>query len=126
MDEHDAVAGVSRRLAAAIGRRDLNSIRALLAPGFVHRALGGDRTDAEAFLHGITQIPGEILSITLEQIAVDPSPTGVLVTGIQYAQVRIDGEVIEDRRAFVDWFVEDDGAWRIQAAVDLPHQIASR
>ena len=47
-------------------------------------------------------------------------PAGALVTGIQYAQVVVDGQLIEDRRRFIDWFVEDADLWRIQAAVDLP------
>jgi len=123
MNEHDEVAEAARQLAAAIGRRDLSAIREWLAPGFVHRALGGDRADAEAFLAAIAQIPGDIMSVTLEQIVVDPSPTGALATGVQHAQVWLDGQVVEDRRAFVDWFVKHGGAWRIQAAVDLPHQI---
>jgi hypothetical protein len=123
MNQHQAVADASRRMATAIGQRDLSTIRQLLAPGFVHRALGGERADAAAFLQSIEQIPGEILDVRLEQFDVDVSPTGTLVTGVQYAQVLLDGQVVEDRRAFVDWFVKDDGVWRIQAAVDLPHQI---
>ena len=123
MNQHEAVAETSRRMATAIGRRDLSTIRQLLAPGFVHRALGGDRADAAAFLQSIERIPGEILVVRLEQLDVDVSPTGALVTGVQYAQVLVDGHAVEDRRAFVDWFVNDDGVWRIQAAVDLPHQI---
>jgi hypothetical protein len=42
------------------------------------------------------------------------------VTGIQHARVRIDGEDIDDRRAFVDWLVPHDGAWKFRVAVDLP------
>lgn len=37
-----------------------------------------------------------------------------------HARVRLDGQLIDDRRGFIDWFVEDAGTWRIQAAVDLP------
>jgi hypothetical protein len=123
MNDHDEVAEAARQLAAAIGRRDLNAIREWLAPGFVHRALDGDRADADAFLEAIAGIPGDIMSVTLDLLVVDPTPAGALVTGIQHARVMVDGQVIEDRRAFVDWFVRADGAWRIQAAVDLPHQI---
>ena len=123
MNDHDEVAEAARQLAAAIGRRDLNAIREWLAPGFVHRALDGDRADAAAFLEAIAGIPGDIMSVTLDLLVVDPTPAGALVTGIQHARVMVDGQVIEDRRAFVDWFVRPGGAWRIQAAVDLPHQI---
>jgi hypothetical protein len=111
MNDRDQVAEVSREIAAAIARRDVNAIRQRLAPGFVHRSLGGDGADAEAFLQAIAQIPGEIRLVRLEQLAVDFSPTGALVTGVQLARVMLDGQLIEDRRAFVDWFVkgEDDG-----------------
>jgi hypothetical protein len=53
-------------------------------------------------------------------VEVDVSDAGALVTGIQHAQVRIEGTEIDDRRAFVDWFVKRDGEWRILVAVDLP------
>ena len=32
----------------------------------------------------------------------------------------IDGSVVDDRRAFVDWFVRQGGQWRLRTAVDLP------
>ena len=123
MNEHDAIAEAATQVAAAIGRRDVDTLRQLLAPGFVHRSLGGDASNAEAFLQAIAQIPGEIRFVKLEQIDIDISPTGALVTGVQHAQVLLDGQLVEDRRAYVDWFVEQGGAWRVQAAVDLPHQI---
>jgi len=52
--------------------------------------------------------------------AVDLTPAGALVTGFQHAQLKIDDQTIDDRRGFIDWFIEVDGRWRIQAAVDLP------
>jgi hypothetical protein len=119
-NEIDGVAQAARQLAAAIARRDVSAIRERLAPGFVHRTHGGDVADAEAFLRAIEQIPGEILVVSLEQVEIDMSPSGALVTGVQHAQVRVDGEVIDDRRGFVDWFVRHAGEWCIQAAVDLP------
>lgn len=36
------------------------------------------------------------------------------------SQVVADGQVVDDRRGCVDWFVKREGEWRIQAAVDLP------
>lgn len=115
----EELATASERFAAAIGTRDVDAIRSLLAPGFTHRTLGGAVADAESFVRAIQQIPGEITSVTLHDMQIDLCPTGALVTGTQHAQVRIDGNLIDDRRAFVDWFVNDGGAWRIQAAVDL-------
>jgi hypothetical protein len=113
----------STQLADAIGRRDLAVIRTMLAPGFVLRSHGGNAADADAFIAGIAAIPGEIVSVQLENVQVDLTPGGALVTGVQRAQVRVDGEVVSDRRRFVDWFVRVSGEWRIQAAVDLPEQI---
>ena len=120
MNERDGVVDAARQLAAAIARRDVAAIRDRLAPGFVHRTHRGAAADAEAFLQAIEQIPGEIIGVSLEQVEIDMSPLGALVTGVQHAQVRVDAEVIDDRRGFVDWFVMLAGEWRIQAAVDLP------
>jgi hypothetical protein len=115
----------STLLAEAIGKRDVDTIRGLLAPGFVHRSHGGEGAAAEAFVAGILAIPGEILSVTLEAVQVDLTPGGALVTGVQHARVRLEGAVVADRRRFVDWFVLRSGEWRIQAAVDLPEPIAN-
>ena len=120
MNARDRVAEASERIADAIARRDLAAIRELLAPGFVHRTHGGGGADADAFILAIEQIPFEIMSVRLDQLEIDICATGALVTGVQHAQVRVDGQVVDDRRGFVDWFVEHGGAWRIQAAVDLP------
>jgi len=115
-----AVAESAERLARAIGRRDRQAIRDLLAPGFVHRTPGGNAVDADAFVRAIEEIPGEITFVRLEHVAVDISGDGALVTGIQHAQVRADGILVDDRRAFVDWFVIDEGTWRVRAAVAMP------
>jgi ketosteroid isomerase-like protein len=124
MNDPDEVAQAARQFAAAIAKRDVAAIRERLAPGFVHRTHGGARADAEAFMQAIEQIPGEIIVVRLERLEIDMSPLGALVTGVQHAQVRVDGEVIDDRRGFVDWFVKHADAWRIQAAVDLPEASA--
>ena len=111
---------LSEQIAAAIGRRDVDTLRDVLAPGFVHRSHDGERSDDEAFLSGIAQIPGEIRSVQLESLFIDECPTGALVSGVQRAQLVVNGEVIDDHRGFVDWFVRIDGAWRLQAALDFP------
>jgi hypothetical protein len=120
MEERDRVIEAAERIANAIGRRDLPAIRDLLAQGFVQRTAGGEGVGADAFLRAIGEIPGDITFVKLERLEIDMAESGALVTGIQHAQVRIDGKIIDDRRAFVDWFVKDTGAWRIRAAVDLP------
>jgi hypothetical protein len=120
MEERDAVVEVAERIASAIARRDLTAIRSLLAPGFIQRTHGRAGVDAEAFIRAIGQIPGEIRFVRLEQLEVDMFGTGALATGVQHAQVLVDGHIIDDRRQFVDWFVKHAGGWLIQAAVDLP------
>jgi ketosteroid isomerase-like protein len=120
MNDENAVRDASLAMADAIARRDVNTIAVLLAPGFVHHTPGGETTGAERFLAGIGQIPGEIAFVRLEDLKIDVAGDGALVTGIQHARVRIDGQDLDDRRAFVDWFVRHDGRWRFRAAVDLP------
>jgi len=120
MLEHDAVADCARRIAAAIAARDTATLATLLDAGFVHRAPGGANIDAPAFLDSIVQIPGEIVSVALERLAIDVVGESALATGIQQAHVRMDGRLIEDRRSFVDWFVKVGDTWRIRVAVDLP------
>jgi hypothetical protein len=39
---------------------------------------------------------------------------------VQHAQVRMDGQLVDERRPFVDWFVKQAGGWRIRVAIDLP------
>ena len=55
----------------------------------------------------------------LEDLRLDVTPAGVLATGFQHAQLQIDGQTIDDRRGFIDWFVDVNGEWKIQAAVDV-------
>ena len=119
MDTTDEIAEVASKVAAAIARRDTVALRALVAPGFVHRSHGGERSDTDAFMTGVEQIPGEIKFVRLEQLTIDVFGTSAAATGVQRAQVVVDGQVIDDARRFVDWFVQQDGEWRIQAAVDF-------
>ncbi len=120
MDESERIRVAAAQIADAIAKRDVGSLARFLAPGFRHRTPGGETRDADAFLAGIRDIPGEIKFVRLNRVEVDLSSTGALLTGVQHAQVRIDGSDIDDRRAFVDWFVLHDGEWRIRVAVDMP------
>ena len=114
------IIAVAEEIAQAIGGRDTARLRSLVAPGFTHRTHGGHAAGLERFLEGIAGIPGRIVFVRLEDVRVDLTPAGALVTGFQHAQLTIDGQTIDDRRGFIDWFVEVDGQWKIQAAVDLP------
>ncbi len=122
MHDETRIADAAHHLAAAIARRDPDAVRAVLAPGFVLRTPGGPSIDAAAFVAGLAQIPGEILFVRLEGLEVAPLDGSALVTGVQHASVRVDGKVVDDRRPFADVFVrsDDDGAWRVKLALDLP------
>src|SRR5215471_2166130 len=84
------------------------------------RAIGGAAVGVDQFLAAIEQIPGEILSVELVELQVDIEGETAVITGVQHARVRIDGEVVDDKRPFVDWMVKASGAWRFRAAIDLP------
>ncbi|MGK2857571.1 MAG: nuclear transport factor 2 family protein [Thermoanaerobaculia bacterium] len=120
MDESDRALRAATEMAGAIERRDVEALERALAPGFLHRTPGGETRDAETFLQGILEIPGEIVFGKLLCVAVDLSESGAMVTGIQHARVRVGGVEIDDRRAFVDRFATLDGSWRIRVAVDVP------
>src|SRR5688572_10147873 len=109
MPDRMRIAAAAEAVAAAIAARNLNTLRGLLAPGFVHRTHGGEVAAVEKFLEGIAAIPGEIIFVKLESLRLDVTPAGVLATGVQHARVKIDGQTIDDRRRFIDWFVETDG-----------------
>jgi len=119
MGDREQLIELSERLAAAIGRRDVVEVSGLLAKGFVQRRAGGEPVDARAFLDGIAKLPGEILSVTVQQLTVDTAGDGAVVTGLQHAQLKIEGELVDDHRSFVDWFVREGGAWRLRAAIDF-------
>ena len=121
--EAERVERCARDIAAAIGRRDRGALASLISPEFVHRTPGGAVTTAAEFLSSIEQIPGEILLVRLEHVAVDVAGGAALASGVQHAQVRLDGQVIDDRRVFADWFVLEAGEWRLRAAVELPSQL---
>jgi len=123
VDDASAVMRASLAMADAIGKRDVATIATLVTTDFVHRSPGGEATGRERFLEGIRQIPGEIVFVKLESVQIDLVSDGALATGIQHARVRIDGQDIDDRRAFVDWFVRHDGKWQFRVAVDLPAPI---
>jgi hypothetical protein len=108
------------RIASAIAARDVDALRQVLAADFFHRSREGGALRAPEFLRAISEIPGDIQFIRLEDMHVDICGAGGLATGIQHARVVIDGRTIDDRRGFVDWFVNDGGEWKLQGAVDVP------
>jgi len=119
MDDRARLISLSEQLAGAIAKRDVTAVRAFLADGFVQRPAGGDAVDTETFLANITRIPGDILFVKVEQLTVDIWGDSAIVTGIQQARLEIDESVVNDRRAFVDWFVKETADWKLRTAVDL-------
>ena len=119
--EHPRIAAAADSLAHAIGRKDGTAIRALLAPDFALRTPGGGTVDGEKFIATIEAIPLEMVFVRLERVQIELLEGGALVTGIQHAQVRSDGQTVDELRPFVDWFVQvDGGQWLVRVAVDLP------
>ena len=97
----------------------------LLSADFLYRAPGGPSIASDTFLRGIAEIPGEINFVKLESLQMDVvNDSAALVTGIQHARVTVDGQVIDDRRPFVDLFERTPDGWRIRTAVDLPGPVA--
>ena len=112
---------MTRAIAGAIARREAGIIAGLLAPGFTYRGDGGLTTsDTDAFLEGIRTIPGDIVFVRVERVTVDVSGDAAMVTGVQHAQVVVEGDAIDDRRAFADFFVKIDGSWKLRAGADFP------
>jgi ketosteroid isomerase-like protein len=120
MDDRAEILAAAGQVAEAISRRDVKTLRGLLAPDFVHRSIAGESRALEPFLRGIEQIPGEILFVRLTNLAVDLAGPGAIVTGVQEAGLRIEGQDLEDQRPFVDWFVKQGQRWLIQVAVEVP------
>lgn len=120
VDERERIMEVAVAIADAIRDRDVATLRSLLSPDFVHRQAGDGASDAASFLSAIERIPGEIVSVNLARVAIDLAGDSALVTGVQHARVRLEDEVIDDTRPFVDWLVNESGQWRLRAAVELP------
>jgi hypothetical protein len=114
----EQVEALAHRIAEAIGRKDADWVKLVLAPGFVHRNAGAPM-DEGAFLEVLSSIQADIVSVKLENVSVDVGELAALVTGVQVALVRVNGEEIQDRRGFVDWFVKVGREWRLRVAIDL-------
>jgi hypothetical protein len=120
MTDESMLQATAQAIATAIGKRDVETLRSVLAPGFTHRGDNGVTSGAAAFLDGVRGIPGDIVFVHLERVDVDLAGDAAMLTGLQHAQVRVNGEAIDDRRAFADFFVKIDGTWKLKAAADFP------
>ena len=120
MSDDKTLHALADRIADAIGTRDVDALADVLAPEFVHHGDAGAESDRAAFLEGIRRIPGEIIFVRLERVDVAIHGDAAMLTGIQRAQVKIDGAVFDDRRVFADFFAKIDGVWKLRAAADFP------
>ena len=119
--DEQALHHLADAIAGAIARRDVGALATLLAPGFSYRSEGGPATtDADAFLAGIAAIPGDIAFVRIEGAVIDVAGSAAMMTGVQHAQVIVDGEAIDDRRSFADFFVRIGGTWKLRAGADFP------
>jgi len=120
MDDREELLEVSRRIADAIARRDTDALAAHLTPGFTSHTPGGAVLQRTAFLAAVASIPGDISFVRIEDVHVEIEGGAALVSGIQHARVIVSGDVVDDRRLFVDLFVKTQEGWRIRAAIDGP------
>jgi hypothetical protein len=120
VNEREAVLAAANALAAAIGRQDAGAIKAVLTHDFVLRTPGGSSLSADAFVAQVRSITAEIDFVRLEQVQVDLKPGSALVSGVQHARVRIEGQVVDEYKAFADWFIETEHGWKVRVALDLP------
>jgi hypothetical protein len=120
MDDDAQLTAASHDIATAIASRDVETLSRYLAPSFVYRTPGGDTLSSDAFLASVRQIPGEILFVRVRDLEIDIEADAAIVSGIQHAQVRVEGSALDDVRSFVDFFVRREGRWMLRAAVGLP------
>jgi len=115
-----ALTAISEAIASAIERRDLETVAGHLGPDFVHRTPGGESRDRAGFLEGLKGIPGDIELVRVHDLQIDVVGDSAIVCGTQQARVKVDGRVVEEHRAFVDYFTRIEGTWKLRTAVDLP------
>ena len=112
---------MTHAIAGAIERREVWILAGSLAPGFIYRSEGGQTiSNADAFLEAVRNIPGGIVFVRVERVTVDVANDAAFVTGEQHAQVVVDGQAIDDRRSFANFFIKVDGSWKLRAGADFP------
>ena len=120
MNEQTQIVDAAHAFATAIARQDTQALGELLAPGFLLRTPGGPTISAKEFIASTRAISVEIVFVRLEQLQVDLSETGALVTAIQHARI-VDGDTYDEQRPFAALFVKNRaGRWQVRLALDLP------
>jgi ketosteroid isomerase-like protein len=118
--DRDALFATEQAIMAAIRARDVTALAALVTDDFVLRMPGQPDADKQAFLAGIGAIPGEIVGVEGAELDVRVVGDVGVISGLQIARVRVEGQEIEDRGVFVDLFVRRNGRWIMQFAYSSP------
>lgn len=119
MDDRTEIEQFTHAIAASIKARDDQALKGHLASDFVLRRPGGSSVEAAAFVASVKEQPVEIISIQLEQLEIDVAGDSAIATGVQSSRARIEGETVDDRQPFVNYFVKRDGRWQLRVALDL-------
>jgi ketosteroid isomerase-like protein len=119
MDDRTEIEQIAQAIAAAIKARDAQALTAHLASDFVLRRPGGSSVDATTFAASVREQPVEITSVQLEQLEIDVAGDSAVATGVQTSRARLDGETVDDRQPFLNYFVKRDGRWQLRVALDL-------
>ncbi len=118
-----SILGLGQEVFTAIRRKDVDSLRLILAEDFIHRCPDGSESGREDFLRGISAMPVEVSSIRGEHQRVNIYGDVAVLTGVQRAEWR-QGDVAEgvSSVAFTDVFAMRGGEWRMVLAygVELP------
>jgi ketosteroid isomerase-like protein len=125
MDDLAQITEAAHAIATAIEKRDDRALQDFLAPDFRLHKPGAATVAAAEFVASVRDVPAEMefVSVHLEHLEIELAGDTALATGIQHARVRLDGETIDDRRPFVDWFVRSQsGRWQLRVAVDFPDE----
>ena len=115
---------IDRDIMNAIGAKDADRLRPLLADAFHLKTPGAPEVPRDAFLEAIATLPGDVLSLQgRETTALLIGETGI-VAGVQVAQVRLadSGRVVTSQSVYTDVYERQDGRWRLRFAfsIELP------
>ena len=117
----ESVLRAERETMEAIGRKDAAALRRILDPRFVLRTPAGE-VSREEFLRSVTSLPAEILSVRGEGARADIFGETAVVTGVQRARVRHEGQEFDSVSAFTDIFVKRRGRWLLRLAHSVEMQ----
>jgi ketosteroid isomerase-like protein len=110
-------------LLAALKAKRIDSLRALLAEDFTLIVPGSPPSGREAFLASAAALPGEVVSITAEELRAQRVGALGIITGQQRARVRLnDGTIVDDVGAFTDVCEWRQGRWVLVLAHSVSRQ----